>query len=163
MRPSPHTTRILSRSFTTSSTVLRQRGPSDTGALPAAKMRALISLYHNAESFISPAGLSDAIDAAFIQRSKDNASVAEMTYGDLRQVLKERTTSPRTHVESDAVESSRVLLQDWSNENSARQEQVLDALYGTVQKQKPGLEVVLENGERLEKEIREDRETYASR
>ncbi|EKM59694.1 uncharacterized protein PHACADRAFT_250355 [Phanerochaete carnosa HHB-10118-sp] len=138
--------------------------PSHT-TLPPAKMRALISLYHQAENFITPENLSAQIDEVFVYRPQRSAMSAEREtlLKDLRSELLERRTLPKMGEGKSVYSSVRQQQQQseresWSRAKSTRETRVMHALYGTEDAGKPGLEILEEEEERIQAHIRRDRE-----
>ncbi|KAF8639868.1 hypothetical protein AX17_001123 [Amanita inopinata Kibby_2008] len=149
------------------------------GTLPPAKMRALVSLYHQADTFITPENLSQRIDEAFVLREENNGmlmiggpSVADwretalLTLPQLREALEAQREAPRV-MEPDR--EMRMMAREslpygstWSDRRTVRERKVMEVLYG-VERVKggemlPGLEVLLEERERLEKDMKADEE-----
>jgi len=127
-------------------------------------MRALISLYHQSESFITPENLSDRIDSAFTTSNDPLTRVFNPSsrLDDLRNLVKERRLQAR-FAESGPAETGRRLLRtstmgsDWEESNAAREQKVVDALHG-VDGGKPGLEVLEESTERVQQNVTDDLE-----
>lgn len=126
--------------------------------LPPEKMRALISLYHQSKTFISPSNLSDKIDEVFAKDFyENNASFAG--YLTLQNRVKERIAAP---VLGDPMTKDQVEPQRWSQGPAARREQmVIDALYG-VDGDMPGLDTLLEEESRIRQASKEDEATRES-
>lgn len=131
-------------------------------------MRALISLYHQADRFITPENLSDAIDDAFItQRELRSYALPEMSLGDLRYELEEMRELSKI---GDGKEMRRRTQNDatsqdgraWSSKEDERANEVKHALYGLQRVGRPGLEVLEEEHERIQAYIRKDKETAVS-
>jgi hypothetical protein len=125
--------------------------------LPSAKMRALISLYHQSDSFITPENLSQRIDDAFVpQKLSSRLDRRNVTLQDLKGVLDAQRKAPKV---SDWDQEAAVSRQytdtsnmgQWSSLKTSRELKVIEALYGvdTTHPQKilPGLDVVLEGSE----------------
>lgn len=127
--------------------------------LPSAKMRALISLYHQADTFITPENLSQRIDNAFVPQTLDSGlNRRNVTLQDLKGVLNAQRRAPKvSDWDQEAVVSRQYseagAIGQWSSLKTSRELKVIEALYGvdTTHPQKilPGLEVVLE--EKLQK------------
>lgn len=132
-------------------------------SLPPKKLRALISIYHKSEDFITPQNLSSAIDRAFLgQESLAGLSPEEdRPFSDLKQRLLKRRTAPTTGTwVANETEAKRTeyLAYDWSDTKSGREKQVIAALYGGNDAEgRPGLEMLLEESERLQEHIADDK------
>ena len=126
-------------------------------------MRALISLYHQAESFISPENLSDAIDTAFIDKSRGRAK-REMNLNDLLRTAQARHRRPKVSIGGNirltarfaTLEPELEQAQSWSNMEPQRQHQVRGALFGTEGIGKPGLGVLEDEYDRVMQELTRD-------
>lgn len=124
--------------------------------LPSAKMRALISLYHQADTFITPENLLQRIDDAFVPQILDSGLARRnVTLQDLKGVLNSQRKAPKiSDWDQEAVVSRKYseggAIGQWSSLKTSRELKVIEALYGvdTTHPQKilPGLEVVLEEG-----------------
>jgi hypothetical protein len=124
-------------------------------SLTPAKLRALISIYHRSEHFITPQNLSSAIDQAFIGDPDEiegiTTTTKEMDFWELRKALRRRESQMMTgrwkRVESKLEPD--YLPREWSEGRRGRESAILGALYGTDEAGKPGLEVLQEERERL--------------
>lgn len=132
-------------------------------SLPPKKLRALISIYHEAEYFITPQNLSSAIDRAFLGEEDPTPGLppaAEAPYEDIKLKLRRQRGSPMAGTWSDneaQAMSSDWAQHDWSDTKSGREKQVIAALYGGNDGTgKPGLEMLQEESERLQNNIAED-------
>jgi hypothetical protein len=132
-------------------------------SLTPAKLRALISIYHQSEYFITPQNLSSAIDRAFIGDLDEIQSVTaekEMTIKDLRKAMRRRESQMMTgrwkRVESRSEPT--YLPRGWSQGRKGREKEILGALYGTTEASKPGLEVLMEETARLLQNRKNDME-----
>ncbi|KAJ3531382.1 hypothetical protein NM688_g7585 [Phlebia brevispora] len=138
--------------------------PSHT-TLPPAKMRALVSLYHQSENFITPENLSDAIDAAFIDKSTRFRSDRELKYGQVLGMLGARRRAQKVSWDQTAGRQARSAIDEegsdavlWSSQELKRSAQVKAALLGTESGTRPGLEALEDEYERVMEEIKEERE-----
>ncbi|KAG6812642.1 hypothetical protein H0H92_001592 [Tricholoma furcatifolium] len=118
-----------------------RRRPQRT--LPDDKLRALISLYHQADTFITKENLSDRIDAAFLSSSKWQHYV---TVDDLQGQLKQRRQSARIVDWQAGMVSEGASGHSWSSALKGRELRVRQALFGLSgdQGNLPGLEAVKE-------------------
>jgi len=134
--------------------------PVSQGSLPPAKMRALISLYHQSDSFITLENLSARIDQAFLdQEPLSRVSAPNATIPDLKRMANQRKSAPRIGIWDDSRYLSQKpaqMTQDWSGGLPYREQRVIEALYGVERGGMPGLEVLEESGERIEEDIAED-------
>jgi len=139
-------------------------------SLPDHKRRALISLYHQSESFITPENLNDRIDEAFKTVLSDTVVLNKMEVRDLKSVVQKTRTAPKLKQwvpkgdkESPISDSIGDGSSGWSNITRDRREnKVVAALYGVhvtpSGKILPGLEVLEEYAEKLEDSIKQDEE-----
>lgn len=138
--------RRLSRSFTTTSTCRnsdeipepsppRRKGrtprvnPKTQSLLPPQKLRALVSLYHQSDDFITLENLEQRIDAAFMPSASGRYAdgIGQSAFDEL---LKTRRTAQRMapwNLEAVASSSSSG---GWSTSVSSRERQIIDALCG---------------------------------
>lgn len=140
-----------------------QNAPSTT------KMRALVALFHEAEKFITPETLSQKIDDAFLGTS-DVAFVAMefskdstlQSMADLKRIREERRKNPKIAAvweDNDTLYNRGrmpFLLENWSAVTARREEEVIEALYGSHSRTKPGWENLKESVEALERDMVED-------
>jgi hypothetical protein len=128
-------------------------------------MRALISLYHQSENFITPESLSSRIDEAFVPNDLHLAFRTPVTMRDLENVLADRRNAPRiSEWDMDGVMLGQKTGYDivgWSTVRAAREQKVIEALYGvdtTNNRLLPGLEVLEESAEQVQRNIQEELE-----
>lgn len=125
-------------------------------------MRALVSLYHQAETFISLDNLSEAIDTAFIEKPKDRKS-REMSYDRICTLLRSRSRRPKVSagrarsMANDAEDPTTATARMWSEQEHQREYKVRAALFGTEGMGKPGLGVLEDEYERVVEDLRKDR------
>ncbi|KAK2466521.1 hypothetical protein APHAL10511_002163 [Amanita phalloides] len=119
-------------------------------ALSPGKLRALISLYHQGDNFITAENLSQRIDEAFIKNKPDLISSTEtevVGIKDLEDKLRSLRDAPKP---------------TWSEEVTVRMRKVRAALYGVEGGREghvqPGLETLLEELARLERDKEADEE-----
>lgn len=130
--------------------------PLATMHLTPEKLRALISIYHSSANFITPQNLSAAIDDAFLDDpQKIDFDIPEKTAIQLQSEMKARGLRPET---------GRWGSQGWGanapvwTTDTVREKQVRQALYGSEEAGKPGLEILLEERKRIMQQIKEDSE-----
>jgi len=137
--------------------------PSSPGlgfALPPQKLRALVSLYHQSQSFItSEEKLDEAIDRAFADAGGMRVFGARRTldWPDLRLEVKERERLSKFGL-PETLGSALSLYETGSEEREGRVEQVFDAMYGTWQTDKPGLELLQDTWEDVEERLKGERD-----
>ncbi|TFK56054.1 hypothetical protein OE88DRAFT_1731686 [Heliocybe sulcata] len=129
--------------------------------LSSKKLAALISLYHEADTFITKDNLDEAIDKAFLQAPRLSAVFREeQTYYDLQTRAVKRQGMPKT-AEWLVADDTAFMMPDksWREYTKTRREiAVAEALYGTSHARKPGLEALKDHAERLEKSLKQERE-----
>ncbi|KAF8333329.1 hypothetical protein F5887DRAFT_935972 [Amanita rubescens] len=147
---------------------VRPNRPNST--MTPAKLRALISLYHQADTFITLENLSQRIDDAFVgplRHAPMDAVIQQqtdfMTLKRLENELQRQRMEPKV-MEPD-MERGRNSSNNgvsWSGRTGSRDEKVMEALYGVERGQDgqilPGLDVLLEERERLEEDMEADRQ-----
>ncbi|KAF4619136.1 hypothetical protein D9613_005565 [Agrocybe pediades] len=144
-----------------SSSSTTQRVPSHH-TLPPAKMRALIALYHQSDSWITEDNLLERIDATFVPDTNDAYALNVMnrrlpSIDDLEKKRVEMRMAPKMAQWSSAATDTVGLSGsgNWSEKTSPREAKVIEALYGvkvqsttedrrTEERLLPGLEVVQE-------------------
>lgn len=130
-------------------------------------MRALISLYHQADKFITPETLDKAIDDAFIGDLK-YTEAQEVPYEELWRLAALRRRMPKVGIAAkrreNVVGSSREERSDrvWSEQRTKRDAAVEAALYGTEGPwHKPGVETLEDEYERIREHLENDRKNQA--
>jgi hypothetical protein len=136
--------------------------------LPPEKLRALISLYHQSDTFITQENLLDKINEALIPQNKDYSTRQTMPgiekmYEALAERRKFSKVGPPLEVTGAPAAvgiSSSSPNGTWSSGRHARERRVIEALYGVdmsnPEKVKPGLELLEGVVEGLDKEAAED-------
>lgn len=125
-------------------------------------MRALVSLYHQAEHFITPETLDEAIDKAFTETTQvSSARNLEKSHYDLKGELLSRRLLPKIGSGRGVSASGDmdVYNYQWSDTKAQREIQVQNALYGIEGRGKPGLEVLEEEHERIQAHLKNDRKS----
>lgn len=133
--------------------------------LPPAKMRALVALYHQAETWVTPETLLDRIDGTFVARHRGaavdttgSAASRSITMEEIekaKRVILEAPKMSKWDLTAGTALMTRIesnLSGSWSNNRATRERRVIEALYGVVTtpedgKVMPGLEVVEESEE----------------
>ncbi|KIK65498.1 hypothetical protein GYMLUDRAFT_125635, partial [Collybiopsis luxurians FD-317 M1] len=124
--------------------------PPAPHALSRDKMRALISLYHQSDTFITPENLSYRIDQAFTGKRRENelfAPIQQPGLSSLQYFRRQAELAP-TFSEWDQ-EKKRFVAGSWSESSySGREWKVIEALYGVDASGRlqplPGLEALEE-------------------
>ncbi|KAG1753810.1 uncharacterized protein EDB91DRAFT_418586 [Suillus paluster] len=127
------------------------------------RMRALVSLYHQCDSFVTPENLSQKIDEAFVPQTNTvnlTSNFEKRSYAELKRLIADREEEPRHFFGKGAKPSStglRVALSSSSaNNEQQRTARAMEALVGTRQDGKPMWTAVQENAPEIEKQLRED-------
>lgn len=122
-------------------------------------MRALVSLYQQSDLFLTPSNLSDQIDKEFVYKFALGSAVArsdELNYRDL-QALRARLQAAPKIGDTSVIDTSLAVPPaekgSWSGARSGRESRVAGALYGVEVGQRPGLEVLEEESERVRQQI----------
>jgi len=143
----------LTRSM--SSKPIPQEPPSGF-VLPPEKLRALVSLYHQSRSFITPENLDEAIDRAFAEspsvRVFENRRMAD--WPSLRLEVKERDRLSKFGLPETLNSMLSMYEVGFYEEREKRVERVFDAMYGTWETDKPGLELVQDTWEDVENRLK---------
>ncbi|KAJ7774312.1 hypothetical protein DFH07DRAFT_800973 [Mycena maculata] len=160
------------RAFSSAGNVVRQ---SNAGDISPEKMRALIAMYHQAETFVTRDNLKAKIDEAFTRQDRTVATEhRSLTLGDFEFAVRRRERAP-TVTEWNAIEKE--LNRDipeggtmsiWSNPGAPRDLKMIEALYGvetlgSTQGKRvamPGWDVLNDNESLFETSAKEDRERY---
>ena len=125
--------------------------------LPDAKMRALISLYHQSDTFVTPENLSKRIDDAFIPHETQSGlgRLSGESLKDLTHALHQLRRKPKlSDWDREAIVSRTTDMITWSSGKGGREWKVIEALYGVdippSREVLPGLEVLEESAEPLQ-------------
>ena len=130
--------------------------PPDGFALPPQKLRALVTLYHQSKSFITPENLDEAIDSAFLEVPGMRAfGQRKMDWPSLRLEVKERELLSKFGL-PETLGSALSMYEAGYEKREGRIEQVFDAMYGTWQTNKPGLELLQDTWEDVEERLKEE-------
>ncbi|KAL0580773.1 hypothetical protein V5O48_001238 [Marasmius crinis-equi] len=137
--------------------------PSKSYFLTPEKKRALVSLYHQSDTFITPENLSERIDEAFLKNKSGDLQHlfnSRVTTRELEHLVREQENAPKfSEWDRDRKALVRVGVQ-WSGSTLPREWRVIEALYGVdasdSRNAMPGLEaleefVQTEEGKELEK------------
>ena len=118
------------------------QAPPPDFVLPPKKLRALVSLYHQSRSFITLENLDEAIDRAFADPSSMRIlGTRRVDWPSLRLEIKERERLPKFGL-PETLDSALGMYGGGYEQRETRVEEVFDAMYGTWQTNKPGLELL---------------------
>ncbi|KAG5646424.1 hypothetical protein DXG03_003474 [Asterophora parasitica] len=123
--------------------------------LPDEKLRALISLYHQTDTFITPENLSQRIDEAFVSSYEVPLKKSLPSIRDLETALTNQRNAPKiaewdqeTLVDRTIDDLYNPVYQRWSGVKTGRELKVVEALYGVnaaeLGSTLPGLEALRE-------------------
>ncbi|KAF7355115.1 hypothetical protein MSAN_01427100 [Mycena sanguinolenta] len=156
------------RCFSSAGNVVRADAPNPVNLSPE-KMRALIAMYHQAETFVTRENLDAKIDEAFtgeLDRPKLEGETL-LSLEALQKAMRRRKDAPTV------AEWSSSSLGNWTTpgantkelwsgrRENLREKRVMDALYGTETqggKTLPGWDVLNEEGSMIEASVKEDQE-----
>ncbi|KAH9062069.1 hypothetical protein EDB87DRAFT_1609153 [Lactarius vividus] len=125
-------------------------------ALPPKKLRALVTLYHQSKSFITPENLDESIDRAFLEvPGMRTFGHRKIDWPTLRLEVKERERLSKFGF-PETLNSTLSMYEAGYEEREARVEQVFDAMYGTWRTNKPGLELLQDTWEDVEQRLKEE-------
>ena len=118
--------------------------PPHDFVLPPKKLRALVSLYHQSKSFITADNLDDAIDRAFSEPPSVRVFEGRrlVDWPSLRLEVKERDRLSKFGLPETLNSVLSMYEVGYHEERERRVEQVFDAMYGTLETDKPGLELL---------------------
>ncbi|TCD71335.1 hypothetical protein EIP91_011106 [Steccherinum ochraceum] len=121
-------------------------------------MRALVELYHSSGAFITEQTLDKAIEDAFMRTPDYLSKIAEkdMDVHDMRRIGRDRQNLSKIGMEDNADSKTRFSTQ------SDRQKRVREALFG-VYKEEPGYDALLEEGDRVLRQRKEDERVLQER
>lgn len=130
--------------------------PSHDFVLPPKKLRALVSLYHQSKSFITPENLDEAIDRAFAEppstRIFGNRRLVD--WPSLRLEVKDRERLSKFGLPETLNSALSLYEVGYYDEREKRVEKVFDAMYGTLETDKPGLELLQDTWVDVEKRLK---------
>ncbi|KAG2151992.1 hypothetical protein BD769DRAFT_1402512 [Suillus cothurnatus] len=127
------------------------------------RMRALVSLYHQCDTFITPENLSQKIDQAFVVQTNNvhfASNFDKRSFAELKRLVAEREEEPRHFFGKGNKPPStglRVGLAPSSpNSDQQRTARAMEALVGVSRDGKPLWTAVQENAAKIEKQLQED-------
>jgi hypothetical protein len=128
-------------------------------------MRALVSLYHQCDTFVTPENLSQRIDEAFVsQRNRvdnNNRDVDRRSFAELKSFILQREQEPR-HFFGKGIRLSPIikasLASSSPNSDQQRKARAMEALVGVSRDGKPLWTAVQENASKIEKQLQEDQQ-----
>lgn len=167
--------RLLERNMSTKSipAAASQTNLSSHTTLPTSKLRALISLYHQADSWVTPENLEQKIDEAFIQSGTLAVSTGREEYmvsvSDMKNYIGLRRHAPKVAQWDSSSSGGDSDVSQWSESGKNKRDlKVLEALYGVTAFDHrstniskaflPGLEVQQESASSAKKDHEDDRE-----
>lgn len=127
--------------------------------LPPKKLRALVSLYHQSRTFITPENLDEAIDRAFAELPSVRVFGGRKTidWPTLRLEVKEREGLSKFGL-PETLNSVLSSYEAGYETREGRVEQAFDAMYGTWETDKPGLELLEDTWEDVEERLKGEQE-----
>ncbi|KAI0829486.1 hypothetical protein BC628DRAFT_1417198 [Trametes gibbosa] len=132
--------------------------------LPDEKLRVLVSLYHQAGTFITKENLSQAIDQAFtdpVRLLQTSALHPETPFHYLEAELGSRRALPKFGKANSALARSNAPHvhsgESWSDRRPIRERAVMTTLYGVLGRGRPGLDAVRDEEERVKRELAQDK------
>lgn len=123
------------------------------------KMEALVSLYHQSNTFITPENLSAVIDQAFTQPLNISDDQRKHALVEFYKMKKDHSESPKFFLGRDdgsSPHSSESMGPGWTESRSRRVDRVYRALMGTQRDGRPSWLALKENGRRVKSQIDED-------
>ncbi|KAH7930292.1 hypothetical protein BV22DRAFT_1055199 [Leucogyrophana mollusca] len=127
-----------------------------------AKMRALVSLYHQSDAFITPENLSDAIDETFtgelLASGSETQSVWNNSQAELYTAAMHRRRMPKFFLGRDEGSANKMPGgMGYTDNKDGRTERMHEALMGADMKGRPSWAVLKENAERVTMQLKVDR------
>lgn len=119
------------------------------------RMEALVSLYHQSNTFVTPENLSAVIDQAFTQPLNIAEDQRKHSFAELSQMKTHHRESPKFFLGRDdcSSSSSESMGPGWTESKSRRVDQVYRALMGTQKDGRPSWLALKENSERVKSQI----------
>jgi hypothetical protein len=131
------------------------QAPPPDFVLPPKKLHALVALYHQSKSFITAENLDEAIDRAFADSTGLRIlGHRRVDWPSLRLEVKERERLSKFGL-PETLDSVLSMYEAGYEEREGRVEQVFDAMYGTWQTNKPGLELVRDTWDDVEGRLKD--------
>lgn len=122
------------------------------------RMEALVSLYHQSNTFITPENLSTVIDQVFTQPLNIAEEKKKHTFAELFRMKKDIRESPKFFLGRDSGNSySDSMGPGWTESRTRRVDRVHQALMGTQNDGRPSWVSLKENSKRVEYQIGEDK------
>ncbi|KAG2077645.1 hypothetical protein BDR04DRAFT_560521 [Suillus decipiens] len=128
------------------------------------RMRALVSLYHQCDTFVTPENLSQKIDEAFVPQTNrvhlHNINVEKRSFAELKRLVAEKEEEPR-HFFGRGMRPSLAglrqgLVSSSPNSDQQRAARAMEALVGVSRDGKPLWTAVQENAAKIEKQLQDD-------
>lgn len=157
-----------------SGNVVREPTSSHSVNLSPEKMRALIAMYHQAETFVTRENLMEKIDEAFTKQPNTlTMNRVSLSIRDFDALLSRRKEAPTVTewnpgdtvfdpIATTNASEAGGRMSIWSTVGVARDSKVIEALYGVESlgagRALPGLEALEDAADLLERSAKEDRE-----
>lgn len=131
-------------------------------------MRALVSLYHQCDTFVTPENLSQRIDEAFVSQKNQVTSTRDVdrrSFAELKSLVAQREQEPRhffgkgTKLSPTVIKTT--LASSSPNSDQQRTARAMEALVGVSRDGKPLWTAVQENASKIEKQLQEDQQQGA--
>lgn len=127
----------------------------DRFSMPTARLRALITLYHDTKTMVTAENLSAQIDAEFLNNHGKTSTFADFyDYRKLSDAVADKQKGKPASLIIRGVTVNVEPSRTWSDQTSEREAQIKGALWGTQIDGKAGLETILETIESAEREER---------
>ncbi|KAG1820422.1 uncharacterized protein BJ212DRAFT_1340048 [Suillus subaureus] len=127
------------------------------------RMRALVSLYHQCDTFVTPENLSQKIDEAFVPQTNNvnfTSNFDKRSFAELKRLVAEREEEPRHFfgkgVKPPPTGLRAALASSSPNSDQQRTARAMEALVGVSRDGKPLWTAVQENATKIEKQLQED-------
>lgn len=131
--------------------------PPHDFVLPPQKLRALVSLYHQSKSFITPENLDEAIDRAFAEPLSVRAFERRLvSWPALHMEIRNRDRLSKFGLPETLHSMLSMYEVGYHDQREKRVEQVFDAMYGTSDMDKPGVELLQDTWVDVEQRLKEE-------
>lgn len=123
------------------------------------RMEALVSLYHQSNTFITPENLSAVIDQAFTQPMNIAEDQKKYSFGELLKMKQDLRKSRKFFLGRDdgsSTNSSESMGPGWTESRSRRVDRVYQTLMGTQKDGRPSWLALKENNEKVKRQLETD-------
>ncbi|KAI9574913.1 hypothetical protein HD554DRAFT_125082 [Boletus coccyginus] len=131
------------------------------------RMEALVSLYHQSNTFITPENLSAVIDQAFTQPLNIAEDQKKHSFAELFKMKQHLKESSKFFLGRDdgssSTHSSESMGPGWTESRSKRVDRVYRALMGTQRDGRPSWLALKENSERVKSQLDKDTDSKMRR